>query len=114
MIKILFVASLIILSAINCQEENVNEPFNYESDTPEWLMNKIDSMSVNREYRGTKIFRYEWKNMFVYHISIPIRSCALCELYDHYGNIIQLINKATLEDFLNNKRNETLVWQWKD
>lgn len=112
MLKIIFVSSFIIFSFISCQEGNISEPFNYVSDTPSWLKDKIDNMSANPEYFGTKVYRYVWNNKFVYHIMIPIGSCGYCELYEQSGIKINFVNDAIFEEFLENKTNETLVWEW--
>ena len=92
---------------------NITEPFNYERDTPIWLKEKIISMSTNHDYFGAKVFRYEWHDKFLYHIMIPISSCAYCELYDQNGNKINFSDDETFQDFLINKKNEILVWEWR-
>lgn len=102
---------LVILS---CQKENTVEPFNYERDTPVWLKEKINNMSTNHDYYGTKIYKYDWNRIYVYHIMIPINSCAYCELYDQNGNKIQIADDTMFTDFQNNRKNEILVWEWKN
>ena len=98
---------------LSCQKDNFAEPFNYERDTPVWLKEKIDSISVSHNYFGTKVYRYNWEEKIIYHIMIPISSCAYCELYDLDGNKVEIHNQDKFSDFLQNKKNETLVWEWE-
>lgn len=91
MYRFIIISSFLFLFMLNCQKENSMEPFDYERDTPTWLKAKIDSISSNPEYFGTKVYRYEWKGYLVYHIEIPISSCAYCELYDQKGKKLKLM-----------------------
>ena len=50
---------------------------------------------------------------YIYHISIPVSSCAYCELYNQDGNKMLLDNNM-FNNFLNNKKNKVLVWKWKE
>lgn len=111
MLKIIFLSSFLFLAFLSCQ--NSVQPFNYEKDTPQWLKEKIDSMSVNPDYFMSQVYRYEWKDKYVYHIMIPISSCAYCELYEEDGSKIQFANDAMFSDFLMNKKNKVLVWERK-
>jgi hypothetical protein len=60
---------------------------------------------------GTKVFRYGWRGKYVYHIFIPISSCAYCEVYGQQGNKIQLANDTVVQDYIFNRKNEILVWE---
>jgi len=102
----------LFLTFIRCQEGNPVEAFNYERDTPLWLKEKIDSMSNNQDYYGTKVFRYEWNKRYTYDILIPISSCAYCDVYDQQGNKIQFLSDRMFQDYINNRKNEVLVWEW--
>ena len=82
-------------------------------DTPDWLNNYIENIQDNPDYFGTIIYRYNWKGNFIYHIMIPISSCAYCEVYYHSGEKIVFENNM-LQDFMNNKKNEVIVWEWKE
>jgi hypothetical protein len=113
MLKILFIASFVLTIVIGCNNEIVTAPFNYERDTPVWLKAKIDSMSNNKDYFGTKVFRHEWKSNFIFYIYIPINSCAYCEVYDPNGNKIHFTDDAMFQDYIDNRKNEILVWEWK-
>jgi len=112
MLKIIFLSSFLFIAFLSCQ--NSVESFNYEKDTPQWLKVKIDSLAVNPDYFGTKVYRYEWNSKFTYYIMIPISSCAYCEVYDKNGIKIQFVNDEMFSDFIKNKKNEVLVWERKD
>ena len=114
MVRIIYISFFLLISTIGCVKENSVEPFNFDKDTPTWLKNKIDSISTDMQYYGTKVFRYDWNKSYVYHIMIPISSCAYCELYDSRGNKILPMNDKLFQDFLNHKKNEVLVWEWDD
>ena len=81
--------------------------------TPDWLNRYIADIQDNPEYYGTKIYRYEWKEKIVYHVMIPISSCAYCDVYDQRGSKIKFKDDAAFQDFINNKKNEVVVWEWK-
>lgn len=112
MLKLIFISSFMFFLLISCQKENVIELFNYERDTPEWLKAKIDSMSNHQDYYGTKVFRHEWKAKYIYHIVIPVSSCGYCDVYDQNGNKLQFANDNEFQDYLKNRKNEILVWEW--
>jgi hypothetical protein len=82
--------------------------------TPEWLNSYIEEIQDNPDYYGTKIYRYEWREKFVYHVMIPISSCAYCEVYDQSGIKIDFRDDSNFQDFLNHKKNEVVVWEWKN
>ena len=109
MLKIFFISTFLIITLISCS--NSVEAFNYEIDTPEWLKLKIDSLDVEPNYAGATVYRYEWHTQFVYHISIPISSCAYCLVYEQNGDLINFENSSTVNDFHNNKKNQVIVWQ---
>ena len=111
MLKVIFISSFLLLAFISCNKGDITQPYDYERDTPVWLKEKIDSISVNQFYHGAKVYRYTWNRNYVYHIMIPISSCIYCELYDYYGNKIEFTENE-FSDFLNNKTDETLVWEW--
>ena len=109
MLKIFFISTFLIITLISCS--NSVEPFNYERDTPQWLKLKIDSLDAEPNYAGTIVYRYEWHTQFVYHISIPISSCMYCLVYEHNGDLINIGDSNTVNDFHNNKKNQVIVWQ---
>ena len=111
MLKIIFLSTFLFLAFISCNKGDITQPYNYGRDTPEWLKEKIDSMSVNQLYYGSKVYRYTWDRKYVYHIMIPISSCMYCEVYDYYGNKIEFTENE-FSDFLNNKTGETFIWEW--
>jgi hypothetical protein len=111
MLKIIFISWFVFLVFISCNNSDITEPYNYERDTPVWLKEKIDSLSVNQLYYGAKVYRYTWNRNYIYHITVPIWSCIYCELYDYYGNKIKFTDNE-FSDFFNNKTDEILVWEW--
>ena len=104
----------VIVLLVNCQNQNSVEPFNYERDTPAWLKVKIDSMSTNQYYHGSQVYRYIWRNDFIYDIFIPVSSCVYCEVFNKDGAKITFTGDNMLQDYLNNRKDEILVWEWKD
>ena len=116
MFKLFFrlITLFLFLIFLSCQKAKTTGPFDYDRDTPEWLKTKINSLSTNRDYSGTMVYRYEWEGDFVYHIMIPISSCAYCELYDQNGNKIQLAENEEFSGFLLNEKNGIVIWQWQD
>lgn len=109
MLKSVF--TVLLFTFIACQDKGV-EPFLYESDTPSWLKDKIDYMSTNKDYGGTVVYRYEWKKNYVFHITIPISSCAMCDIYDNSGNKINFSENGKLQDYLDNRTSPVLVWEY--
>jgi len=113
MLKIIITFSFLIIVFLSCQNENINEPYNYERDTPAWLKVKIDSMSINDKYSGVRVYRYDWNEKHIYHIHDFRSSVVIGDLFDQNGNEITLTD-ATLPDFVENKKNEILIWEWKN
>jgi len=114
--RIVILSFFLSLMFLGCHKDIAVEPFNYNKDTPDWLKAKISLMSNDSSsfYTQTKVYRYIWHNEFIYHISIPLSSCVYCELYDQNGNKVQIVNDAMLQDFLKNRKDEILIWQWNN
>ena len=110
----ILILALSAFLVVGCHTENAAGPFDYERDTPVWLKAKIDSISDGPLAFGVRVYRYEWRGEFVYHIENPISSCAYCELYDQTGAKMQFPDNETFEDFLTNKKNRILIWEWTD
>ncbi|MBU0472871.1 MAG: hypothetical protein KKF62_01775 [Bacteroidetes bacterium] len=111
MFKTIFLSFFLFIAFLSCQ--NSVESAIYEKDSLQWLKVKIESLAVHPDYVGSKVYRYEWNSNFVYHIMIPISSCAYCELYNGDGGKIQFTNDEMFSDFLKNKKNEVLIWERK-
>jgi hypothetical protein len=107
---ILIAAFLTSLLIAGCDAGSISGPFDYDRDTPPWLKAKIDSIAAIPDHFGTTVYRYEWNGEFVYHIENLVSSCAYCELYDHNGIKLEFTNDETFQDFLENKKNEVVVW----
>lgn len=67
----------------------------------------------NQNNFGASITRYKWNGMYIYHVSIPISSCAFCELYDQNGRLIKFSSDSLKCDFMKNKADGVNVWQWE-
>ena len=109
MFKTIFLSFFLFIAFQSCQ--NSVESTIYEKDSLHWLKVKIESLEANPDYVGSKVYRYEWNSNFVYHIMIPISSCAYRELYKSDGSKIQFTNNEMVNDFINNKKNEVLIWE---
>lgn len=107
----ILVSAFLFITFISCQKESAVGPFNFEKDTPEWLKEKIDALSTDHVNYGAKVYRYEWSGQRIYYILIPIKSCAFCDLYDPQGDKV-IITGDELSDFIENRKNEVLVWEW--
>ena len=70
-------------------------------------------MSVNKSYGGTVVYRYKWHNEYIYYIDIPISSCMYCEIYNQNGDKIQFTSDSQIQDFINNKTDEVIIWGHK-
>lgn len=108
--SVLFVI-LIALFVTGCQNTGT-DAFDYERDAPEWLKDKIETMATNPTMAGSVVYRYSWSGDWVYHIEIPIHSCAFCELYTREGERIDNA-EFDLAGFLENRTEEVVVWAWQ-
>ena len=110
--KLLIIFSFLMIVFIGCN--NSVEPFNYERDTPAWLKVKIDSMSTNQLYHTSKVYRNTWHNSYTYYIFNPWSSCVYCELYYDNGDKIIFTDDEMIQDYMNNRKDEIIIWEWKD
>ncbi len=78
---------------------------------PVWLQAKIDSMMTEKSFTGSRVYRCTWRGGYIYHVEIPISSCAYCELYDAGGKKISMSSDA-LRDFISSRSEITLLWKW--
>lgn len=104
--------SLISLLLVGCSDSV--GPFDCATDAPNWLSTRLESLSPSSDYIGTTVYRYEWRGAPVYHIEIPVSSCAYCELYDQTGEQMEFADEAEFQDFLENKANEAQVCEWNE
>ena len=84
-----------------------------EDGIPDWLEPRINELT-SPEYAGTIIYRYDWNEIQLYHVMIPISSCAYCEMYSSDGDAFEFINGEQRDNFIENKENEYIVWSWQD
>lgn len=113
MVKTLLIAPFLLLSFAGCQHDTALAPGQLEKDIPVWLQIKINSISTDQFYYSSEVYRYEWNEKNVYHIMVPLSSCAFCELYSEKGNVLNL-SAEEFSDFIENKKNGILVWEWED
>jgi hypothetical protein len=111
--RFLKVVMVFLLTSFACQTDHSIVASDHAPGTPVWLKAKIDSISTLPEYFGTKIYRYEWNWNYIYHMEIPISSCGYCECYDQSGRKIDFSNEERFRDFLQNRRNQVLIWEWE-
>lgn len=97
---------------ISCSSGISSDSYNYDSETPPWLKEKIDSIgnSTGHYYDWTKVYRYNFNEPFIYNFSIPLSSCKYCELYNQKGDKITAFNDSTLQSILNKRTGEILIW----
>lgn len=103
---------LISLLQVGCADSV--GPFDCAADAPDWLRTRLESLSPSSDYFGTTVYRYEWRGAPVYHIEIPVSSCAFCEVYNQSGEQVEFADEAEFQDFLENKENEARVCEWND
>ena len=115
MVKKILLSALLVFAFTGCELEDINVPFIFEKDAPAWLKVKIDSLKNDPHVYGMQVIRFEWRNKLVYYFMNPISSCAYCscDLFDQDGNELYFSNDQILQDFIINKKNETLIWEWK-
>jgi len=89
------------------------EKFNTEFRQPVWVQKMTDTLETNDFYWGSKIYRHEWKSDYYYHLNIPVSSCAYCNIYNKNGESVDW-QKEDMEDYLENRKNEQIVWRWQD
>lgn len=110
--KILFIAFL-VFAFTGCELEDFTIPFNFGKDAPSWLKIKVASLTDTGMYVYMQVYRYEWNDKYVYNITSPFNSCIFCDMYDDAGNNLIFSTNEMFLDFLYNKKNETLIWEWK-
>jgi len=112
---ILLSALFLTIILFRCSMGGGTETFNFEKDTPVWLKEKISTISnfTGNYYDWTRVYRYEWNKSFIYLFSIPLSSCTYCELYHQDGNKVTAFNDSLLQDILQTRKGEILIWENK-
>ncbi len=114
--KIVIVFALLLaLILFRCSMDIGSENHKFEKDTPVWLEEKINTISnfTGHYYDWTRVYRYEWNNSFIYLFSVPASSCMYCELYDQSGNKVTAFNDSVLQEILQTRKGEVLMWENK-
>lgn len=113
MIKKSCFVMIILFLVLSCKNGHIADSFDDGDDTPGWLETKITEMSENPEYYGTIVTRCTLHGQPIYHIMIPISSCAYCELYDQSGQKVPLSSNEAFTNYLENCQNEIVIWAWE-
>ena len=108
MIRIFFISSLTILLFLGCHRSAITET---SKNIPEWLQKTIDNLSNNRRNIGTKIYRYEWNEEYIYDLVDPSSSCIYCQIFDRNGKKIKF-DYDTYKKFVEERKNSVLIWEW--
>jgi len=109
--RFIYLSCFCIILILGCEKETTTE---YTDVIPQWLEIKIDSMSTDIYYGGTVVYRYTWHNEYVYYIDIPASSCAYCEVYRQNSTKIQFMTEAQMKDFLDNRKDQVVIWYKRD
>lgn len=102
--RYLLFISLLLLSFISCQKEELNE------EIPEWLQPRIEELENSDYCFDCKVTRYMYNEIYYFHVYCGLWSCMYCELYDEQGNLVQSAQSFDFEDFLAKKTDELIVW----
>lgn len=81
---------------------------------PDWFMDLIEEIENDLYYAGSIIYSHEYNSDYLFHLEIPVSSCAYCRIYDCVGNLVELSSEAEFQDYLQNRSNETIIWHWED
>lgn len=92
---------------LNCNDEKPND-----TDNPIWLEELIDEIENDSSYVNSIIYRHTWKNDYYYHLYIYYSSCQYCNVYNNAGVIIDWESENNLNDYLNNRKDEKIIWQY--
>jgi hypothetical protein len=112
--KISYNISTFTFGSNKLPKRNNDRQLQLPNDRPEWLQTKIDSIATIKYYALTKVYSYKWKEKLIYYFSIPFSSCVYCELYNEVGNRFILSGDSVAQDFMQNKKDKTLIWERKN
>jgi hypothetical protein len=97
-----------------CEEKNQNSKEAYVIcgiKNPDWFMNLIDEIGNESSYVGSIIYQHTYKSNYYFHLEIPVSSCMYCRIYDCDGNLVEW---SSVQDYLDNRTNEIIIWHWGD
>jgi len=104
---ILFILSFITL--LGCDKKDDN---NSLEQNPKWLVDSISTIDKDPQCNKDTIYRHTWKSQFYYHFFGYYSSCMYCRVYNYEGKIVSWKNED-FNDYLLNKKNETIIWKYK-
>jgi len=109
--KFILMTTLLVFLFAACQNTGLDS-LDYEQNIPQWLKDKIEIIEADPAMVGSIVYRYNWTDDLVFHINIPVSSCAYCELYTRDGERINYL-EIDLPDFIQNRTDEVIIWKWE-
>lgn len=91
------------------RDEHVVDPENRD-----WLRALIEEVESDSYFAGAILYRHEWKGQDYYHMAIPAASCVFCSVYDQEGHLIDWSVRDDFEEYVANRKNEVVIWDWRD
>jgi len=104
----LFFISIVILLLISCQKEETPNP-----NVPDWFLPQIEELEKSKGCFGCTITQITFDKKIYYHLYCGYWSCMYCKLYDSSGKLVAW-NQEEFNNFLTNKKNETVIWKCGD
>ncbi|MFB0517050.1 MAG: hypothetical protein ACETWG_10685 [Candidatus Neomarinimicrobiota bacterium] len=108
----------VILFFPSCEEPEENscyDEYNICGEmNPDWFMELIEEAESELYYMGSVIYQHEYRGSYLFHFEIPVSSCAYCRIYDCDGHLKEWTSQEQFEDYLNNRKDEKVVWHWHD
>lgn len=82
-----------------------------DSEIPEWLEPRIEELKTSEQHCWScNITRYKYNDNYYYNVYCGYWSCMFCEFYDSNGKLVDESEDFNFEDFLTNKKEETIIW----
>jgi hypothetical protein len=99
---------VVLLLLISCQKEENPKP-----DVPDWFLPQIEQLESSGQFYGCSITQIMYDNKIYYHLYCGYWSCMYCKLYDNKGKLVEW-QQEEFNNFLENKKNETVIWKCGD
>jgi len=90
LIRFVIILNLALISS--CGENHNNCDYAYiicGVKNPKWFTDLIEEIENNSFYIGSVIYQHEYQSAFLFHLEIPLSSCAYCKIYDCDGTIVE-------------------------
>ena len=95
----------------SCQKEDDDR---VNPAIPKWLEPRIEALENSEACFACSVTRYTYHDEFYYSVYCGHWSCVMCEVYDSDGNRIADEQQLDYQDFLENRTDETVVWNCPD